>query len=226
MTDLLKHLRPLQSETGHAALQDALPKRDALLMASVAAVSDQPEHLRMVAQLYVRTPEDARCLYEAVLQSYLFAGFPVALEGLAIVDQEVRSILQDHEWPDAEPFNVETFRQRGEVLCGQIYSGVYDRMMDRLKSITPDLSDWMIVEGYGKTLSRNGLDVVSRELCNVVVLAVLERRNQLVSHVRGALNVGATLADLDHCADAVTEWGSPASGALVREVIQQFDDRV
>ena len=99
-------------------------------------------------------------------------------------------------------------------------------MIDRLTTITPDLSDWMIVEGYGKTLSRPGLDVVSRELCNVVILATMQRRNQLVSHVRGALNVGATARDLDHCCDAVTEWGSTQSGSLLRDVIAMFGDRI
>lgn len=223
--DLLTRLRPLLSDEGRAAEQDPLPARDALVMASVAAATDNVDHLRMVTRLFVRTHDDARSLYEALLQSYLFAGYPVALESLAVLDAEVRHLLPDHTWPDAEPFNVDVFRARGAVLCEQIYTGVYERMMQRLGAITPDLSDWMIVEGYGKTLSRDGLDVVTRELCNVAILAALQHRNQLVSHVRGTLNVGGTIADLEHCADAVTEWGSAQSGELLRSVIDQFRER-
>ncbi len=225
LQDLLTHLRPLLTDEGSAATPDPLPKRDALLMASVAAVTDNVEHLRTVTRLFVRSADDARALYEALLQSYLFAGFPVALESLAVLDQEVRHLIHDHVWPEAEAYDVDVFRSRGEVLCEQIYTGVYERMMERLQAITPDLSDWMIVEGYGKTLSRPGLDVVTRELCNVAILAVLRHRNQLVSHVRGSLNVGATITDLEHCADAVTEWGSAESGALLRSVIDQFRER-
>lgn len=226
MEDLLRHLLPLQSDHGHAVEPDPLPLRDAVVMASVAAATDQTEHLRTAIRLFVRTPHDAQAIYEAMLQSYLFAGFPVALEALAVVDDEVRRILPAHRWPDPEPYLADSFRQRGQTLCQQVYAGVYDRMMQRLVEVTPDLSEWMIVEGYGKTLSRPGLDVVSRELCNVAILAVLQHRNQLVSHVRGTLNVGGTLADLQLCADAVTEWGSAASGGLLREVIDQFRDRV
>ena len=50
----------------------------------------------------------------------------------------------------------------------------------------------MIIEGYGKVLSRPGLGIVERELANVAFLMGEDYEQQLHSHMRGALNVGAT----------------------------------
>ena len=48
----------------------------------------------------------------------------------------------------------------------------------------------MITEGYGKVLSRPGLDLERRELCIVAACAATEQDRQLHSHLHGALNVG------------------------------------
>jgi alkylhydroperoxidase/carboxymuconolactone decarboxylase family protein YurZ len=56
---------------------------------------------------------------------------------------------------------------------------------------------WMIVEGYGKVLSRPGLDLATRELCIVALLAPQDAAPQLYSHLRGALNAGAAESDVD-----------------------------
>ena len=220
--DIAAHLLPLLSDSGRSVHADQLPIDDALIMACVAAVTGNDDRLRSAIRLFVQDTHDAIAVYEALLQTYLFAGFPVALEALTVCHQTVTEILPDHEWPRAEAFDLDSFRQRGTELCKDIYVGVYDRMMERLGEITPDLSEWMIVEGYGKTLSRDGLDVVHRELCICSVLACLGRENQLTSHVRGALNVGASLEQLKHTADAVTEWSGRQAGDLMRETIARF----
>ena len=55
----------------------------------------------------------------------------------------------------------------------------------------------MIVDGYGKTLSRPGLDLMRRELCSAGMLVPQRAPRQLLSHLRGALNAGAMPAQLD-----------------------------
>ncbi len=55
----------------------------------------------------------------------------------------------------------------------------------------------MITEGYGRTLGRAGLDLMRRELCTVAQTAVLETPRQLHSHLRGALNAGATFGQIE-----------------------------
>ena len=46
------------------------------------------------------------------------------------------------------------------------------------------------MEGYGKVLSRPGLDLPRRELCIVAACAAAGQDRQLHSHLHGALNAG------------------------------------
>ncbi len=48
------------------------------------------------------------------------------------------------------------------------------------------------MDAYGKVIGRPGLDLKRRELCTVATTAVLGTAEQLHSHLRGALNTGAS----------------------------------
>lgn len=132
---------------------------------------------------------------EAILQNYLFCGFPVAIEGL-IVLSDVRRALS------LEDMNYDEFRDDaaqmidGTELCRRVYDGNFDRLMDNMDGLSRDLRSWMIREGYGKVLSRPVLPMVTRELCIVAALVTIGRHRQLHSHLRGAINVGASVDQL------------------------------
>lgn len=128
-------------------------------------------------------------LYEALLQLYLFAGFPAAIESLTILNL-VLGRNQNHN--SKFEYDVELFRNRGEKLCKEVYTTVYKKMRLRLQQISPEIDEWMIIEGYGKTLSREGLSAKTRELVTATSLAALGWENQLFSHLRGAILVGST----------------------------------
>jgi 4-carboxymuconolactone decarboxylase len=68
---------------------------------------------------------------------------------------------------------------------------MYDRLRVNIRGLHPMLDDWMIVEGYGKVLSRPGLDLPRRELCIVAACAASRQDRQLHSHLHGARNAGA-----------------------------------
>ncbi len=136
-----------------------------------------------------------RTCYEIILQSYLFAGFPAAIEGMTILAK----VYQEHGMAldiSRSEYDVALFTSRGEELCQKIYTTSYTAMRERFENITPDLNDWMIIEGYGKTLSRPGVDLLLREFCIVAILMVLRRTNQMYSHIRGAKHCGASQDDL------------------------------
>ena len=122
----------------------------------------------------------------ALLQVYLFAGFPATLEALSVLHE----VYGSQSNKKLEEYNVELFTQRGKATCKQIYTHVYDTMMNKLHMISPEISEWMIIEGYGKTLSRPGLSLQQRELCIIAILAAGNWKNQLYSHMRGALLLG------------------------------------
>ena len=63
----------------------------------------------------------------------------------------------------------------------------------------------MIVEGYGKVLSRPGLDLQRRELCVIASCAAARQDRQLHSHLHGALNVGVSPGDIDTVLDAIAD---------------------
>ncbi|GAB1429794.1 hypothetical protein MASR2M18_06270 [Ignavibacteria bacterium] len=137
-------------------------------------------------------------LYEILLQSYLFAGFPAAIEGLSVLAVQLRAHGIEFTPPPAEDYDATTFAARGTPLCETIYGGIFQKMSETAISLSPDLYSWMIIEGYGKTLSRNGAPIVLRELATVGILAVLGWQRQLFSHIRGAINVGATADEVLH----------------------------
>jgi len=60
----------------------------------------------------------------------------------------------------------------------------------------------MVVEGYGKVLGRPQLDLATRELCIVALLAVLGAPRQLYSHLRGAMNAGADPSEVEETLEA------------------------
>jgi 4-carboxymuconolactone decarboxylase len=125
---------------------------------------------------------------EVLLQTYLFAGFPRALNGM----REWRRI-SGRAAPEGDAdggYDVEAFRARGEVTCATVYGPMYDRLRVNIATLHPALDQWMVVEGYGKVLGRPGLDLGRRELCIIGACAVARQDRQLHSHLHGALHAG------------------------------------
>lgn len=130
---------------------------------------------------------------EALLQSYLFVGYPVALQALGMWRERTGNQASPHRTKD----DPREWRQRGEVVCAQVYAGQYDRLRANIARLHPDMERWMLEEGYGKVLGRPNLDLKVRELCVIAVLVGLDAPQQLYSHLRGALNVGATNEEVE-----------------------------
>jgi len=132
-------------------------------------------------------------LREALLQTYLFAGFPRAISALTLLDREAPGPAGIPRERRQDPA---AWRRRGERLCRAIYGPDYPAMMKNMIRAHPDLADWILVEGYGKTLARPFLTARERELLVVPTLAALGAWRQLPSHLRGAMRCGATPAEI------------------------------
>jgi 4-carboxymuconolactone decarboxylase len=129
---------------------------------------------------------------EALLQSYLFAGFPRALNAMREWRKASGRKAPLHDEGAEHEERAGQWRAEGEETCERVYGEMYDKLRVNIAELHPALDAWMVVEGYGKVLSRPGLDLVRRELCIVAVCAVAKQDRQLQSHLHGALNVGAT----------------------------------
>lgn len=160
-------------------------------------------------------PADAE---EALLQSYLFVGYPVALQALAMWRERTGNAAPAEGTAD-DPL---AWRARGEKVCAQVYAGQYDRLRANIARLHPDMERWMLEEGYGKVLGRPNLDLKVRELCIVSVLVGLDAPQQLYSHLRGALNVGATAEEVETAVEIACTHTSLAAKENARKVWKEL----
>jgi 4-carboxymuconolactone decarboxylase len=217
LTTLLAELYSEQS----VHVQSDMSELDVICRASVYAVLGSFKHLRSLLASWVDTNARAQTLYEVLLQTYLFAGFPIALEALAVLHDlcSMRGLSQ--HTGKAEEYTADTYHKRGVDLCSRVNGSVFDKLMLRINDVSPDMQSWMIIEAYGKTLSRPGLDELSRECAIVCILAALGRESQLYSHVRGAINLGATDEHITTCSNTILECAGPAAESLFLDVAQR-----
>jgi 4-carboxymuconolactone decarboxylase len=168
---------------------------------------------------------------ELILQSYLFAGFPRALNAAR---EWRRSLGHEGERPgnggpaegdrplagrrsDETYASIYDWRVRGEEMCAVVYGEMYEKLRANIRRLHPQLDEWMIVEGYGKVLSREGLDLPRRELCIVAACVAAQQDRQLHSHLHGARNAGVSIAAMDATLDALRGVvpGAAADGAAL-----------
>lgn len=65
------------------------------------------------------------------------------------------------------------------------------KVVDSLKSISPDLARYIIEFPFGDIYNRQGLDLKTREIATIAALTALGNcQPQLNVHINGALNVG------------------------------------
>ena len=164
-----------------------------------------------------RAQQDARFQWieEVILQSYLFAGFPrtlnAAREWRRVSGREA-PLTDEGERLD----RADEWRRQGEQTCATVYGRFYDRLRNNIRALHPALDAWMIVEGYGKVLSRPALDLARRELCIVAACAASRQDRQLHSHLHGALHAGASEVAITDALGAISVLVSPDDSARHR----------
>jgi 4-carboxymuconolactone decarboxylase len=177
-----------------AAATPSVPPLDAetralVRLAATIAVGDESSLRRVIGE----APTVVRPVWveELVLQSYLFAGFPRALNAA----REWRRVSGAAAPATDEAEELwragEEWAARGEVTCRAVYGAAYERLRRNIRTLHPALDAWMITEGYGKVLGRPGLDLARRELCVIAACAAGGHERQLHAHLHGAVNVGA-----------------------------------
>jgi 4-carboxymuconolactone decarboxylase len=202
--------------------------------ASVAPLEASLRHLVRIAGAIAGSPEgqvravmsdalesvDPIAVEEIILQSYLFAGFPRALNAArawrAASERPAPEIDQE-----SLVANLDMWRELGERTCAIVYGDSYERLRQNVRELHPALDDWMIVDGYGKVLSRPGVDLRTRELCIVAACAVAGQQRQLHSHLHGAMNAGASEADVSAVLDALTDLIARDDLARYRQLLQK-----
>jgi 4-carboxymuconolactone decarboxylase len=202
--------------------------------ASVAPLEASLRHLVRISGAIAGSPEgqvrslmseaidevDPVSVEEIILQSYLFAGFPRTLNAMRAwrsVSARPAPALD----PEASAADFESWRRRGEETCAVVYGESYEKLRKNIRELHPALDEWMIVDGYGKVLSRPGVDLKTRELCVVAACAVSGQQRQLHSHLRGALNAGASPGEIAAVLDALGDLISRDDLSRYRQLLQK-----
>ncbi len=158
---------------------------------------------------HARKVSDPVEVEEALLQSYLFLGYPTALNALGLWRR-----LSGRAAPDPEPElgadDWQGWSERGREVCRAVYAGQYEGLRQNIRSLSPEMECWMVTEGYGKVLGRPGLTLFRRECCIVAILAASGAQSQLYSHLRGALQTGGEIAQVEEALEIALE-GLPGS---------------
>ena len=145
---------------------------------------------------------------ELLLQSHLFAGFPRGLNAMREWRRVQPDIAAEPPAPamdDTSASDLARWRADGEATCAAVYGAMYDRLRHNIRILHPSLDEWMITDGYGKVLSRLGLDLARRELCIVAACAAAGQDRQLHSHLHGARNVGVEPDVVDEVIETVAD---------------------
>lgn len=196
---------------------------------TVAALGDEERALvRLAAVIAAGTEADVRAelaraqldarvqwIEEVILQSYLFAGFPRTLNAAREwrkVSGRAAPLFDDGERLD----RADEWRRQGEATCAIVYGPFYEKLRNNIRALHPALDAWMIVEGYGKVLSRPALDLARRELCIVAACAASRQDRQLHSHLHGALHAGASESAISETLSAISPMVSPDDAARYR----------
>ena len=191
------------------------PTRALVRLAAIIAASDEATMRAALVQAAAEVPGE--WVEELILQSYLFAGFPRTLNAMREWRRASgRKAPKDD--PGAHIDEAPQWAADGEATCAQVYGPFYERLRPNIRALHPALDMWMIVDGYGKVLSRPGLDIVRRELCVIAVCAVGRQDRQLHSHLHGALHVGASAQLVEESLDALADLMTPDAIAHARHL--------
>ena len=165
------------------------------LLPLIAAVSAKNE-FKLISELIIRAKTKRipfSKIYETLLQNYLFAGYPSALSSLKIL----KEYFPKRRLPKVADMNLYHFRKMGEIRCRKVYGNKFEKLIQNINKFSPELAEWLVLEGYGKVLGRKGLSFKERELCVVSVLSVLKFEEQLYSHINGAIKAKASIEEIE-----------------------------
>lgn len=173
--------------------------REQLLLLSALSVCwlrPQSPAARELLEDYRRRGLAVAALREAALQLFLLAGFQASLEAAFQIREVFGSGLPPED-SEAAAGDTRNWLERGYALQERVYCDNVARLRVNLAAASPELAEWTVLVGYGLVLSRPGLPAAWRELLEVAVLAVQNFPRQLHSHLRGAINLGASCEEVD-----------------------------
>jgi 4-carboxymuconolactone decarboxylase len=107
---------------------------------------------------------------------------------------------------------------KGETIRRQVMGEDFvDRALTNADEFTQPMQDFINDHGWGSTWQRGGIDLKTRSLVTVAMLAALRTPQELKGHIRGALNNGATIEEIrEVLLHSAVYCGAPAAQEAFR----------
>ena len=86
-----------------------------------------------------------------------------------------------------------------------------DELLSRFRSVCPDFEREVVSVVGGRIWTRGGIDLKTRSLCSICVLAALGRDNALKLNMQMALRNGATVAEISEALFQVAAYAGFAA---------------
>jgi alkylhydroperoxidase/carboxymuconolactone decarboxylase family protein YurZ len=99
-------------------------------------------------------------------------------------------------------------------MMRQVYGPRYEKFAAKMSSLDGEFWSWLQGDAYGKCLGRPTLSPRLRELTIAGILSALQRPLQIITHVNGALNSGASIDEVGATMQLVAGAGYEISDAL------------
>lgn len=176
------------------------PKIKHLAIASMLATQgNRADALRQHVQGALKNGAAPAEIIEAFIQLSVYAGFPAALNALAVAQQAIDGFT-DAPTADAPAVSSgsedDAVRRARGLATLEVTSGASgDAVIRSFDDVAPDIGRMIVDHSYGDIFHRPGLDPATRELTACAALAARGSKasqTPLRVHINAALNVGAT----------------------------------
>ncbi len=95
------------------------------------------------------------------------------------------------------------------------------RSMGQVTPFTAPLQDWINEHAWGSTWQRDGIDKKTRSLVTMAFLIAQKSPNELKGHIRGAVNNGATVTEIQEVLlHSLPYCGAPAAQEAYRAAVE------
>lgn len=113
----------------------------------------------------------------------------------------------------------------GENLRRQVMGESFvDKALSSDDQFTQQMQQYINEHAWGSTWQRSGIDLKTRSLITVAMLAAMKAPQELKGHVRGALNNGATTNDvLEVILHSAVYCGTPTAQEALRAAKEVLD---
>lgn len=100
-----------------------------------------------------------------------------------------------------------------------------ERAMSAVTPFTEPLQDWINEHAWGSTWQRGVLDRKTRSLITMAFLIAQKSPNELKGHIRGAINNGATVAEIQEVLlHSLPYCGAPTAQEAYRAAVEVLNE--